>query len=145
MRNWYFVPIEVAGCCRTEQGATGTGLCQSGHLAAMQNACRLLGDSTVWSGCWLIAVRNHSGACCGRRHETDQAAGSAIAMPACQPALIRSRSLVEHLLGRQPRSPKAFSALAGFVEPGETIEEAVCPPKFEERACAMSNTSPPVP
>ena len=38
--------------------------------------------------------------------------------------------LVEHqgqvLLGRQPRfPPKRFSALAGFVEPGETIEEAV--------------------
>ncbi|WP_211276698.1 NAD(+) diphosphatase [Erythrobacter tepidarius] len=38
--------------------------------------------------------------------------------------------LVEHdgrlLLGRQPRfPPKMYSALAGFVEPGETIEEAV--------------------
>lgn len=38
--------------------------------------------------------------------------------------------LVEHgeslLLGRQPRfPPRSFSALAGFVEPGETIEEAV--------------------
>ncbi|OZA93546.1 NAD(+) diphosphatase [Altererythrobacter sp. H2] len=40
--------------------------------------------------------------------------------------------LVEHadgdrlLLGRQPRfPPRIFSALAGFVEPGETIEEAV--------------------
>jgi NAD+ diphosphatase len=38
--------------------------------------------------------------------------------------------LVEHndslLLGRQPRFPEGnFSALAGFIEPGETIEEAV--------------------
>ena len=38
--------------------------------------------------------------------------------------------LVEHqgnvLLGRQPRfPPKRFSALAGFIEPGESIEEAV--------------------
>jgi NAD+ diphosphatase len=38
--------------------------------------------------------------------------------------------LVEHedklLLGRQPRfPPRMYSALAGFVEPGETIEEAV--------------------
>lgn len=45
--------------------------------------------------------------------------------------------LVEHsgrlLLGRQPRFPqKAFSALAGFVEPGETIEEAVAREVFEE-------------
>jgi NAD+ diphosphatase len=45
--------------------------------------------------------------------------------------------LVEHddrlLLGRQPRFPeKRFSALAGFVEPGESIEEAVAREVFEE-------------
>ena len=45
--------------------------------------------------------------------------------------------LVEHedrlLLGRQPRfPPRIFSALAGFVEPGETIEEAVAREVFEE-------------
>jgi len=45
--------------------------------------------------------------------------------------------LVEHegrlLLGRQPRFPvRMFSALAGFVEPGETIEEAVAREVYEE-------------
>jgi NAD+ diphosphatase len=45
--------------------------------------------------------------------------------------------LVEHegklLLGRQPRfPPKMYSALAGFVEPGETIEEAVAREIHEE-------------
>ena len=45
--------------------------------------------------------------------------------------------LVEHeervLLGRQPRfPPRMFSALAGFVEPGESIEEAVAREVFEE-------------
>lgn len=45
--------------------------------------------------------------------------------------------LVEHdgdlLLGRQPRfPPKRFSALAGFVEPGESIEEAVAREVHEE-------------
>jgi NAD+ diphosphatase len=45
--------------------------------------------------------------------------------------------LVEHedrlLLGRQPRfPPRVFSALAGFLEPGETIEEAVAREVFEE-------------
>ncbi|MXO73642.1 NAD(+) diphosphatase [Altererythrobacter aerius] len=45
--------------------------------------------------------------------------------------------LVEHadrlLLGRQPRfPPRMFSALAGFVEPGETIEEAVAREVLEE-------------
>ena len=44
---------------------------------------------------------------------------------------------VEHegriLLGRQPRfPPRRYSALAGFVEPGETIEEAVAREVFEE-------------
>ncbi len=39
------------------------------------------------------------------------------------------------LLARQPRFPKGFlSALAGFVEPGETIEEAVRREIFEEAA-----------
>ncbi|MEE4155171.1 MAG: NAD(+) diphosphatase [Erythrobacter sp.] len=37
------------------------------------------------------------------------------------------------LLGRQPRfPPRSFSALAGFVEPGETVEEAVAREVFEE-------------
>lgn len=45
--------------------------------------------------------------------------------------------LVEHqgklLLGRQPRfPPRFFSALAGFVEPGESIEEAVAREVLEE-------------
>ncbi|MEM9312581.1 MAG: NAD(+) diphosphatase [Pseudomonadota bacterium] len=45
--------------------------------------------------------------------------------------------LIEHedqlLLGRQPRfPPKMYSALAGFVEPGETIEEAVAREVWEE-------------
>ena len=45
--------------------------------------------------------------------------------------------LVEHedrlLLGRQPRfPPRMYSALAGFVEPGETIEEAVVREIHEE-------------
>jgi NAD+ diphosphatase len=45
--------------------------------------------------------------------------------------------LAEHqgrvLLGRQPRFPAGrYSALAGFVEPGETIEEAVARELFEE-------------
>ena len=45
--------------------------------------------------------------------------------------------LVEHdgalLLGRQPRFPEgSYSALAGFVEPGETIEEAVAREVLEE-------------
>ncbi len=54
--------------------------------------------------------------------------------------------LVEHggnlLLGRQPRfPPKRFSALAGFVEPGESIEEAVAREVFEEAGVRVRNVS----
>jgi len=51
--------------------------------------------------------------------------------------------LVEHdgdlLLGRQPRfPPRSYSALAGFVEPGETIEEAVAREVHEEAGVRVS-------
>lgn len=43
------------------------------------------------------------------------------------------------LLGRQPQFPEGrFSALAGFVEPGETIEEAVAREVLEEAGVAVS-------
>ena len=44
------------------------------------------------------------------------------------------------LLGRQPRyPPRRFSALAGFVEPGETIEAAVARELFEEAGIAVTD------
>ena len=51
---------------------------------------------------------------------------------------------VEHdgrlLLGRQPRfPPRRYSALAGFVEPGETIEEAVAREISEEAGIVVRN------
>lgn len=54
--------------------------------------------------------------------------------------------LVEHdghlLLGRQPRFPAGrFSALAGFVEPGETIEEAVAREVLEEAGIRVRDVS----
>ncbi len=54
--------------------------------------------------------------------------------------------LVEHhgnvLLGRQPRfPPKRFSALAGFVEPGESIEEAVAREIHEEAGLIVRDVS----
>ena len=54
--------------------------------------------------------------------------------------------LVEHegrlLLGRQPRfPPRRFSTLAGFVEPGESIEEAVAREVKEEAGVEVSNVS----
>ena len=47
--------------------------------------------------------------------------------------LVESQDGDRLLLGRQPRfPPRIFSALAGFVEPGETIEEAVAREVKEE-------------
>ncbi len=43
------------------------------------------------------------------------------------------------LVGRQPRFPRRFfSALAGFVEPGESLEEAVRRELFEEAGIATT-------
>ena len=52
--------------------------------------------------------------------------------------------LVEHadalLLGRQPRFPAGhYSALAGFIEPGETMEEAVRREVLEEASVRVAN------
>ncbi|MBA3678273.1 MAG: NAD(+) diphosphatase [Sphingosinicella sp.] len=52
--------------------------------------------------------------------------------------------LAEHdgriLLGRQPQYPAGrYSALAGFVEPGESIEEAVARELYEEAGIAVTN------
>ena len=54
--------------------------------------------------------------------------------------------LVEHdgniLLGRQPRFPAGnYSALAGFVEPGESIEEAVAREVLEEAGVVVRDVS----
>lgn len=54
--------------------------------------------------------------------------------------------LVEHdgniLLGRQPNFPaKSYSALAGFVEPGESLEEAVARETLEEAGVKVRDVS----
>lgn len=61
--------------------------------------------------------------------------------PRCDPVVIM---LAEHegqlLLGRQPHYPPGrYSALAGFVEPGETIEAAVARELAEEAGIAVTD------
>ena len=55
--------------------------------------------------------------------------------------IVRCRRLGFHiLLARSPRFPgKFYSVLAGFVEPGETLEECVKREIFEEVGIAVKN------
>lgn len=88
---------------------------------ARHRFCARCGSPTVLAkGGWQ---RNCASAACAAQH-----------FPRVDPVTIM---LVEHagelLLGRQPRFPAGhYSALAGFVEPGETIEEAVAREVLEE-------------
>lgn len=83
--------------------------------------CAVCGSPTALAkGGWQ---RTCTSSTCGAEH-----------FPRVDPVTIM---LVEHegqvLLGRQPRFAEGrYSALAGFVEPGETIEEAVAREVFEE-------------
>lgn len=79
----------------------------------------------------------------GWSRQCDKAAGGCGSehFPRVDPVTIM---LAEHggriLLGRQPRFPAGrYSALAGFVEPGETIEEAVARELWEEAGIRVRN------
>jgi len=55
-------------------------------------------------------------------------------------ALLDANGEEHALVGRQPRFPRRlFSALAGFVEPGESLEEAVRRELFEEAGIATTD------
>jgi NAD+ diphosphatase len=64
-----------------------------------------------------------------------------ISYPRLSPAVIMSVVRDDHiLLARSPRfSTGMYSTLAGFVEPGETLEEAVSREVFEEVAITVNN------
>jgi len=88
---------------------------------ARHRFCAVCGAATVLAkGGWQ---RNCQAESCGAEH-----------FPRTDPVVIMT---VEHqdrlLLGRQPRFPaRRYSALAGFIEPGEGLEEAIAREIWEE-------------
>jgi NAD+ diphosphatase len=113
------------------RGASVRGLIAQEHLPSFAQAKSLLG----WHG------RHRFCPNCGAPTEVAQA-GWRRDCPACQtqhfprtdPVVIMLAVRADEcLLGRQPRFGKGmWSCLAGFVEPGETIEEAVRRETLEE-------------
>jgi len=97
---------------------------------ARHRFCAVCGSATaVAKGGWQRTCTNEA---CRAEH-----------FPRVDPVTIM---LVEHegqlLLGRQPRFPeKRYSALAGFVEPGESIEEAVAREVLEEAGVVVRDVT----
>ena len=97
---------------------------------ARHRFCARCGGATrMAKGGWQ---RNCSSDACGGEH-----------FPRVDPVTIMLVQLEDNvLLGRQPRFPEGnYSALAGFVEPGETIEEAVAREIFEEAGVRVRDVS----
>ncbi len=80
-----------------------------------------------------------------RRCDVNEGACGTEHFPRTDPVTImlaehKSNGRTRILLGRQPRFPAGrYSALAGFVEPGETIEEAVARELWEEAGIRVAN------
>jgi NAD+ diphosphatase len=98
---------------------------------------------------WWHQRHRHCGVCghltlsaeAGHVRICTNAACAAHHFPRTDPAVIM---LVHHgdrcLLGRQPRFPPGlYSTLAGFVEPGESVEEAVAREVFEETGIRITD------
>ncbi|PEQ12933.1 NADH pyrophosphatase [Novosphingobium sp. PC22D] len=143
------------GCFAEVPAALG----REGHFAgpASWNAMAILsaGELAVYGGARALVgwhARHRFCAVCGaptalakggwQRTCTSEAC-AAEHFPRVDPVTIM---LVEHegqvLLGRQPRFPeRRYSALAGFVEPGESIEEAVAREVHEEAGVRVRDVS----
>jgi NAD+ diphosphatase len=134
-----------------EEGATGPAYADPAIWTAMQLLSPA--DLALYGGARSLVdwhARHRFCARCGSPTrlakggwERDCPTCSAQHFPRTDPVTIM---LVEHegrlLLGRQPRfPPRMYSALAGFVEPGESIEEAVAREVLEEAGVRVRDVS----
>ena len=141
-----FAEVPASGSGGSPFGGPGSwnamAILEAGELAAYGGArslvswhsrhrfCAVCGNPTALAkGGWQ---RTCTAAACGAEH-----------FPRVDPVTIM---LVEYdgqvLLGRQARFPAGrYSALAGFVEPGETIEEAVAREVLEEASVRVRDVS----
>jgi NAD+ diphosphatase len=119
----------ISGLAPQDLAAYGAARSLAGWHAR-HRFCAVCGNPTrITKAGWQRTCSNES---CGADH-----------FPRTDPVVIM---LVEHdgqlLLGRQPRfPPKRFSALAGFLEPGESLEEAVAREVFEEAGVRVGAVS----
>jgi NAD+ diphosphatase len=125
------IPLLAAHGGRIIDARSAATLLPQGHAAILAQARSLLdwharhGHCAV---CGAATVPSKAGYCrecpaCGAEH-----------FPRTDPVVIMLAVKGDHaLVGRQPGFPPAmYSALAGFVEPGESLEEAVARELFEE-------------
>jgi NAD+ diphosphatase len=130
---------------------TRARLTEAGRLATLRDAGALLSRSEGGLAAYVVALlnwhrRHRFCANCGAPTDIAQAGYSrhcprcqAVHFPRTDPVVIM---LVEHdgslLLGRRPAWPThRYSVLAGFVSPGETLEEAVVREVHEESGIAI--------
>ncbi|MER5478324.1 NAD(+) diphosphatase [Streptomyces sp. NPDC002734] len=132
---------------RMDQSARSAGLREAGlllsdrdaglmvHAVALENWQRLHRFCSRCGGRTVIAAAGHVRRCpkCGAEH-----------YPRTDPAVIMAVTDDDDriLLGRQVHWPEGrFSTLAGFVEPGESIEAAVRREVFEEAGVIIGDVS----
>ncbi len=101
------------------------------NLAAHARALVIWHDSTLY--CGTCGSPSHAVAGGNARACSNEACGKTL-FPRVDPAIIVLVSNGEHcLLGRQAAWPEArYSTIAGFAEPGESLEDAVRREVFEE-------------
>ena len=124
-------PFEALGQFR-DLRFIGTELpADEANLAAHARALVLWHASQLFCGRCGSMARNHAG---GNARICDNPDCGSTLFPRVDPAIIVLVSRGDRcLLGRQPSWPDAlYSTIAGFVEPGESLEDAVRREVFEE-------------